>query len=81
MQNSCLIQEQKTLGVAPIFWGNDGQDGEESAILEMIGQRGCSEMNDPLYILLLVAIYLGLKLHQYNRKHETSESVKDETHS
>lgn len=38
-------------------------------------------MNDPLYILLLVAIYLGIWLGQHVRKHEKSDSVKDETHS
>jgi hypothetical protein len=36
---TCLIQEQETLGIVPIFWKDEERDGEESAILSMVRSR------------------------------------------
>ena len=33
---TCLIQEQETLGIAPVFWGNDSQEEENLAILKLV---------------------------------------------
>ena len=34
---TCLIQEQETLGIVPIFWKDDGEQADEtSAILPMV---------------------------------------------
>jgi len=36
---TCLIQEQETLGITPIFWKDEQlADGEKPAILPMIAQ-------------------------------------------
>jgi transposase len=36
---TCLIQEQETLGIAPIFWGVEKQDDANADILPLV-QRG-----------------------------------------
>ena len=33
---TCLIQEQETLGIAPVFWDDEDEQGEENGEAPMI---------------------------------------------